>query len=119
MGQPNVFISYSHKDKLVAHRLVRELRPYGFQVWVDEAELLLGAMLSSSPRAHNEAADAVFVVGSVASATSHWVALEVRHAMDHGKRIIPVYVESVETAEMFEDYLGVDATPPAKSSSGP
>jgi hypothetical protein len=107
---PGVFLSHSHRDKLVARRLARELRPYGLPVWIDEAELRLGAELDATLRAQIEESDVVVVVASVASAESTWVALELQHARAHRKTIVPFYADQVMTTELFRDHLGVDAT---------
>jgi hypothetical protein len=92
---------------------VRELRPHGVAVWIDESELRIGAVLSSELRARIEASDTLVVVATAASAASEWVALEVEHARRSGTTVIPVYVEPVETAPLFRDHLGVDATSPS------
>src|SRR4051794_31549419 len=95
---PGVFLSHSHRDKPAARRLARELRPYGFPVWIDEAELRLGAELNATLRARIEESDVVVVVASTASAKSTWVALEVQHAQANGKTVVPFYVDAVESA---------------------
>ena len=109
---PRIFVSYTHRDKLVVRRLVRELRDYRFDVWIDEAELRLGAMLSAALQAHIEHADVVLVVASAASSTSPGVVIELAPARAHGKTIVPVFVEDVKTHELFRDLLGIDATRP-------
>jgi hypothetical protein len=81
-------------------------------VWIDEAQLRLGAELGATLRARIEESDVVVVIASAASAASVWVALEVRHARAHSKTIVPFYVESVESADMFRDLYGVHATAP-------
>ena len=63
---PTVFISYSHLDKVVARRLLRELTAHGVKAWLDERELRVGVALTSSIRAHIEAADALLVIASQA-----------------------------------------------------
>jgi hypothetical protein len=109
---PVVFLSHSHQDKRAARRLARELRPYGLPIWVDEAELRLGAELSVTLRAQIEESDVLVVVASAASAASTWVALEVRHAQAHGKTIVPFYIDQVMREPLFRDHYGPDATAP-------
>ena len=104
-----VFLSHSHQDKRIARRLARELRPYRFRVWIDEAELRLGVELGATLRAHIEESDVVVVVASAAASASTWVALEIEHARAHGKLVVPFYVEPVASAELFRDLLGVEA----------
>jgi hypothetical protein len=109
---PTVFLSHTHSDKRVARRLVRRLTAHGVKVWIDERELRLGAALTSSIRNQIQDAHMLLVVASEASATSKWVGLELEFAREHGKTIIPFFIESVATHERFRDHLGVDATLP-------
>src|SRR5271155_2948456 len=105
---PTVFISYSHLDKLVARRLLRELTAHGIKAWLDERELRVGAALTSSIRAQIEGADALLVIGSQASADSKWVRQEIEVAKDHGKRVIPFFIEPLAKHPRFRGYLGID-----------
>jgi hypothetical protein len=106
---PAVFLSHSHQDKGAARRLAGELRPYAFPVWIDEAELRFGAQLGATLQARIEESDVVVVVASAASARSTWVALEIRYAQEHGKPIVPLYIESIMDVEPFADLFGVHA----------
>lgn len=109
---PKVFLSHSHSDKRVARRLVRRLTAHGVKVWIDERELRVGAALTSSIRSQIEAATMLLVIASQASAGSKWVGLELDFAQEHGKAVIPFFIESLTEHERFRDYLGVDATSP-------
>jgi TIR domain len=55
---PTVFLSYSHRDQVVARRIVRELTERRVKTWLDERELRIGAALTASIRSQIEAADA-------------------------------------------------------------
>ena len=44
-----VFLSHSHRDKVVARRLLRELGARCFRVWLDEREILLGVHDRDAP----------------------------------------------------------------------
>ena len=109
---PTVFISYSHLDKVVARRLLRELTAHGVKAWLDERELRVGVALTSSIRAHIEAADALLVIASQASADSNWVGQEIDFAKQHSKSVIPLFIEPLSRHERFRDYLGLDGTHP-------
>ena len=106
---PKVFISYSHLDKRVARRLFRRLAAHGIKVWFDQLKLRFGAFLTSSIRSQIEDSDALLVIASQASADSTWVGLELDFAREHGKTIIPFFIESLAKHERFRDFLGVDA----------
>jgi hypothetical protein len=107
-----LFISYSHADKRVAHRVVRRLTAYGANVWIDESGLRIGATLNSSLRAHIRSTDIVLVIASKASAVSDWVGLELDFAIKMGKPVVPLFIESVDTHGRFRDHLGIDAKSP-------
>jgi hypothetical protein len=109
---PKVFLSHSHADKPVARRLVRRLTAHGIKVWIDEAELRIGAALTSSIRAHIQDADALLIVASQASVSSKWAELELEFAREHGKPIIPLFIAPLTDHQHFRDHLGVDATSP-------
>ncbi len=109
---PKVFLSHSHLDKRVARRLLRRLTAHGIRVWLDERELRVGATLTSSIRSQIEDSDVLLVIASQASADSKWVGLELDFAREHGKSVIPFFIESLATHERFRDFLGVDAVSP-------
>ena len=115
---PTVFLSYSHRDQLVARRIVRELTERGIKTWLDERELRIGAALTASIRSHIEAADALLVVASHAAADSQWVGQEVDFAGQHNKNVIPIFIESVAEHPRFRDYLGIDVTQPQGFADG-
>ena len=110
--QPTLFLSHSHKDRRVARRLVRRLSAHGIKVWIDERELRLGSTLTESLQDQINAADALLVIASNASAVSKWVGLELECAKEHEKDIIPLFIDPVAEHECFRDHLGVDATSP-------
>jgi len=107
-----VFISYSHRDKVVARRLLRELGARGFRVWLDERDLRLGAALTTTIREQIEACDVVLVIASAASADSSWVGMELEHARAHGRPIVPLLVEPVADRGPFHDHKGVEVPSP-------
>ncbi len=109
---PRVFLSHSHLDKCVARRLVRRLAAHGIRVWIDERELRVGATLRTSIRSQIQDADILLVIASQASADSMWVGLELDFAQEHGKTVIPFFIECLAEHERFRDFLGVDATSP-------
>ncbi len=109
MNLPQVFLSYSHADKLVARRLVRRLAAHGIRVWFDDRELRLGSALTPSIRRHIENADVLVVLASQKSADSLWVGKELEFAMEHGKPVVPIFLEDLSTHQRFKEHLGLDA----------
>ena len=85
---------------------------HGIKVWIDERELPIGATLTSSIRTQIGSADVLVVVASRASAASKWVGMELEFAQQHGKAVVPFFIEPMAEHERFRDHLGVDATSP-------
>jgi TIR domain len=109
---PTVFISYSHLDKRVARRVVRQLTARGVKVWLDERELRVPATLTKLIRDKIQGADALLVIASRASADSKWVKQEIDFAEQHGRGVIPLFIETLAKHPRFQDYLGIDGVRP-------
>src|SRR5512144_347931 len=87
------FISHSHSDKPFARRLARRLRAYGVDVWLDENELELGAVLTRDLKDAIRGASHVLVIASRAAAASEWVGEELKYACEAPSRkpvVIPI-----------------------------
>lgn len=106
------FISHSHSDKDIARRVARRLMAHGVPVWLDERELRLGDALDSSLMEHIEACGSVIVIATDRAAASRWVDLELQFATSQqpAKSIIPLFVEPLQKHELFQNYVGLDAT---------
>jgi hypothetical protein len=106
----NIFISYSHADKLVARRVFRQLTTCRINVMLDERELELAAQLTPAIRSKIQSADILLVLASQTSKSAKWVELEMQFARDCGKAILPVFIDPVKEHPRFAEDLGVDAT---------
>jgi hypothetical protein len=109
---PTIFVSYCHIDRGIARRLFRRLTAHGVKAWIDEQELKPGAALSASLRNHIQSSDMVVVIATRASGASTWVGMELDFAKEHGKSIVPIFIEPVSKQMRFRDHMGVDATLP-------
>ena len=83
-----LFISYARADRDEVERLAAALESAGFSVWWD-ADLEGGHHFSAEIARQLEAADAVVVIWSEASISSHWVLDEAMSGRDRGC-LIPV-----------------------------
>lgn len=110
-----VFISHSSVDKPFVRKLSQSIQNAGFQVWLDEKELLVGDSLPSKISEAVKSAAVVLVVVSRAAVQSRWLAFELNQAtqkMIEGKcRVIPVVFEQVElpsevTGLLYADFTG-------------
>lgn len=104
----DVFISYSREDRWRAEGLARALETQGLKVWWDR-ELPLGQSFSQVIAAELDAARAVIVLWSPASAASNWVRDEAQAALDRGT-LIPVLIEPVKIPYGFGQYQAADLT---------
>lgn len=87
---PHVFISYSRKDADFVRRLQERLRARDHEVWVDLEGIPPTAEWLSEIQKAIEAADAVAFVLSPEFASSEVCGLELAHAVETNKRLIPL-----------------------------
>lgn len=112
---PSVFLSHSSKDKFFVRELAEKLKPYGIQVWLDEAELNVGDSLTEKIGVAIQEADYLCVVLSQNSINSSWVQKELQVAMQKEldeKRVVvlPLLLEQVEIPPFLRDKKYADFT---------
>lgn len=98
---PSIFLSHCHSDKTLARKLARQLESNDIEVWIDEAEILVGDSLIEKISEGIDEMDFLGVLLSPESAKSEWVKKEVDIAMNHeieGKRVkvLPLIVADCE-----------------------
>src|SRR5262245_11475235 len=89
-GTSDVFISYAREDKPFAQRLHEALASKGRQCWVDWEDIPLSADWLKEVHSGIESAGTFGVVISPDSLRSGPCSQEVIHAVEHGKRIVPI-----------------------------
>lgn len=89
----HIFISYSRRDKKVVAQFVESLRKQDFIVWQDVSNLSAGQAWQQALLTAIEQAAVVIVFWSHLASLSPYVNQEVEHAVKHGKRIIPVWLD--------------------------
>ncbi len=97
---PDVFISYARKDKSFVQQLHQALEQAKRDVWIDWQDIPPTADWWDEIRAGIDSADSFAFVISPRSAESDICFQEVAHAVEGGKRIIPLLHEAVEDAEL-------------------
>ena len=90
----NLFISYGHGDyPTFIERLVSDLRKE-HEVWVDH-ELRAGDVWSFEIELAIDRCDNfIFIIGPLAVRMDSYCYKEIKYAMDHGKRIIPISLDN-------------------------
>ncbi|NDJ62514.1 MAG: TIR domain-containing protein [Chloroflexi bacterium] len=86
----DIFISYSRKDSAFVRKLHDALVEQGRQIWVDWEKIPLTADWWQSIRTGIEEADTFLFVISPDSMTSPVCQLEIAHAIEQHKRVVPI-----------------------------
>ena len=108
MQQFRIFISYSSKDEKNVLLLVSLIRSIGVSVFRDKDSIPPGIKwLPEIEEAIGEA-EIVLVFWSQNSLNSIWVVKEYEQAIDLGKRVIPVLLDSTPLPEKLKDYQSLD-----------
>lgn len=100
--RPDVFISYSRKDREFVKRLDAALQARGREAWVDwegirPAEEFMQAIFPAI-----EGADTFVFVISPDSVTSEICGRELAHAAEHNKRMVPIFAREVDVKAIPE-----------------
>lgn len=92
-----VFISYACEDKEIARKLSRSLEEAGFEVWLDENNILPGDNWAEKVSQALKESQAMVVLVSPAAMDSKWVRHEIEFALgakEYSGRLVPVFVGS-------------------------
>src|SRR4051794_25366038 len=92
---PDVFISYSRRDSEFVGRLADALERRGKDVWVDVEGIRDAEVFPAALRSAVEASDGFVFVISPDSVDSPFCEQEVAHAVETGKRIVPLELHKV------------------------
>ena len=102
----DVFISYSHNDRIKATMVLNILEQNGIRCWIDYRDAVPGIDYAGSiVRAIKSSKFFVLILSAASSASQH-VLNEVNSAVNAGATIIPFRLEDVEFNDSFEYYLG-------------
>lgn len=94
----DVFVSYARKDREAVTAVVEALRAAGKDIWVDLDEIVPSALWMEEIKTAIAAADSVVFFLTPDSARSEVCRIELEHALNLSKRIVPVVIRDVETA---------------------
>lgn len=107
-----VFISHATPDKVFVRTLAQYLRSSGFDIWLDERNLLVGDELGRKISRAVERARAVIVIVSKASVRSGWFRYELNLAMigmiNSQTRVLPVLIDDVDVPAELASLLYAD-----------
>jgi hypothetical protein len=104
---PDVFISYSTKDKHFALDVARSLESAGWTVWMDRWSLLGGKRFEPTIRKALNDARCVVVLWSTSASTSRWVAGEADIGAER-EVLVPVRLDDTELPVPLRPIHAVD-----------
>src|SRR5262245_37497356 len=102
----DIFVSYSHDDRIKVMRLVRALEAQGWTVWSDR-EAVPGALWDQTIARELKAARCVIVAWSASSTNSSFVKEEAGLALAHDK-LLPVSLDQIAPPKQFSGFEVVD-----------
>jgi hypothetical protein len=106
----SVFISYSRVNKEFAARLAKDLRSAGYPIWFDLMDIPTGARWDDTVEKALRECSIFMIILTPASIASENVKDEIGYAIDHGKRILPVLLETCEVPLRLRRFQYVDFT---------
>lgn len=91
-----VFISYSHKDKVFAEKLIEDLESRDIIIWYDDRNIDIGDVISEAISSGIEKSYCYLMIVSPSSLDSKWVKFELDEAyqqhINKGKKVLPVVI---------------------------
>jgi WD40 repeat protein len=97
------FVSYSRADRAFVRRLHEGLSARGLSVWVDFEDIPPTAEWLAELHTGIERAQAFLFVISPDSLASEMCQIEVLHALEHGKRIVPILRRPADVGPPLEE----------------
>jgi hypothetical protein len=91
----DVFISHSRRDKKFARRLAAALAKHGRKAWIDTEAILPTEDWLAKVYSGIEGSDTFIFVISHASVKSDDCQIELSHAVEHNKRLVPIVLREV------------------------
>lgn len=111
----DIFISYSSKDKSVAEKLAYVLKEKGYNIWLDEWEILVGQNIVDEVYKGIRLSNYMIVVLSKSSCQSKWVKEELtagklQEIEQQKVKVLPVKIEKCKIPAPLETKLYADLT---------
>jgi internalin A len=94
--ESNIFISYSHSDKVFVERLAKDLEKKGNYVWWDFEKIKGGQNWQKEIEKAIFQCQYFLIVVTPESVSSDWVANEITYAILRNKIIIPLYLKTCD-----------------------
>lgn len=102
--EPYLFVSYSHRDTAKVYPILDALYDKKYRLWYDES-CETGNDFRDELRMRIERSEAVILFVSESSMQSPFCGMEIIVARENGKRLYPIYLDSVEVPPSFQILL--------------
>lgn len=103
-----IFVSYSRDDSHFALKLSSDLKGAGVDAWLDQLDIQPGERWDRSIEKALERSICLIVILSPSSVASNNVMDEVSFAIDEGKRIVPVVIQSCQIPFRMRRFQFID-----------
>lgn len=91
-----IFISYSRKDLAIAEKIIDALGDDDLEPWIDWKSIPKGETFEGEIKQGIEKAQVFLFLVSPDSVQSYWCNMEIEHAVNNGKRILPIVVRDTD-----------------------
>jgi tetratricopeptide (TPR) repeat protein len=95
-----VFVSHSTKDDFIVNGIRQTLELLGVEVWTDSQRLTAGDPLTPTVLEAIERCGHFLAILSTNAINSPWVAKEIKHALVHQKKVIPILLPPIEPSAL-------------------
>ena len=106
--QRKTFLSYSRVNTDFAKKLARELKAEGFDVWLDQLDIPLGARWDVELEKALAESEIFMIIMTPDSIASENVRDEIGYAIDTGKRFLPIMLETCNVPLRLRRFQYVD-----------
>jgi hypothetical protein len=98
----DAFISHSSANRTVASKLEKALEAAGLQIWLDDSEITLGALLGKELQDSIRASHVLLLLWSKHAASSRWVASEWLTAFHLNRYIVPCVLDDTPLPQCLQ-----------------
>lgn len=106
----STFISYSRTNSAFAVKLAKDLKAAGYDVWLDQLDIPTGTRWDDQIETALESCTTFMIILSPQSMQSQNVKDEIGYAIDSGKHILPVKIQSADIPLRLRRFQYVDFT---------
>ena len=106
----DVFISHSSGQLPIAKRMSRSLGRLGLEVWIDDSDIRIGAILRDQLSGAIRDAKVFVLLWSKTAAKSRWVAAELLTAFHLDRPIVPCLSDKARLPQFLASVLSLDLT---------